>query len=128
MNQLLFVAITIIIAACSTQAPPPIQTASAEATKSVEAELPTPSEPEVIEDTDAADETIVKAAEIPRPPEAELPAELGIVCTREYPTGSHLSVEVCRHQSEIVRRQQADRDVFDRIKTNTAIGTSQLPR
>ena len=49
-----------------------------------------------------------------------------IICERMVPTGSLLPVMVCRRQSDIARRQEADQELFDRIKRNTAIGASRL--
>jgi hypothetical protein len=42
------------------------------------------------------------------------------------PTGSILPVKVCRSRSEIDRKEQADQEIFDDIKRNTAIFNSRL--
>ena len=48
-----------------------------------------------------------------------------VVCTREYPTGSHLPTKVCRSQRQIETDREKARNYIDRIKTlPTAPGSS----
>jgi len=69
------------------------------------------------------------------PQVSETPAEMipgrpaqepAIVCERVTPTGSLLPVKVCRHRDDIARKQEADQEIFDDIKRNTALGNSRL--
>lgn len=49
-----------------------------------------------------------------------------IVCERIIPTGSILPTKVCRDRRFIELKEDADRDMFDDIKRNTAIGNTRL--
>lgn len=52
--------------------------------------------------------------------------ETSVVCERVYPTGSILPTKVCRDKTDIQRKQEADQEIFDDIKRNTAIFNSRL--
>ena len=126
MNRFLLVTIMFAIGACATPSPEPNRSESVQVVESGGDELQAHNNPaenyEGIEDIEAPNVSEIPAEMIPglRPPEPE------IICERVVPTGSRLSVEVCRLRSDIERKTQADQALFDDIKRNTAIGTSRL--
>lgn len=137
MNQFLLVVILFLVAACATPSLEPnpsdavqssevIQTSEAVQAKESEDGILTQNaetkNADGIEELEAPKVGKVPAGMIPGRPKDE-PA---IVCERVVPTGSVLPVRVCRHRGDIDRKQQADREIFDDIKRNTALGTSRL--
>lgn len=132
MNQFLLVAILFAVAACATPSleanqPESVQTSEAVETKesggdNMLVHNKQAEEFEGIEDLEAPTTSEIPAEMIPGRPVPE-PA---IVCERVVPTGSVLPIEVCRHRSEIERKREADQEIFDDIKRNTALGNSRL--
>ena len=76
----------------------------------------------VIDDLESPDASEIPAEMIPGRPTLE-PA---IVCEKVVPTGSVIPVRVCRHADYAKRKQDADQEIFDDIKRNTAIFNSRL--
>lgn len=74
-----------------------------------------------IEEVEAPQPLETPAEMIPRPV-----VESPIVCTWEVPTGSRLRVKVCRDRAYMERKQEQDQDIFNDIKTRTAISAGQL--
>jgi hypothetical protein len=72
----------------------------------------------------------LEAPQVAETPPSMIPGvakpEPAIVCERVVPTGSILPTKVCRTQAEIERKEQADQEIFDDIKRNTAIFNSRL--
>lgn len=124
MNRFMLVTTLFAIAACSTPSLTPNRSESRQAMESADDELLGSNDPvenfEGIEDIELpnAGETAARFPQLPI-------AEPEIICTREIPTGSLLSVEVCRRQSDVVRRQEADQKIFEGIKDRTAVGASR---
>lgn len=61
------------------------------------------------------------------PPEiaSQVPLPQGeIVCRWEIPTGSRLRKKVCSEKSFVEKKREADQEIFDDIKRNTAIGNA----
>ena len=134
MNRLLLIAAAFAIAACATT-PEPTQSVSVQASEPAADEIPTEAiaADETIERTNTAEESEeLVEAEAPQPnetPPSLIPpptlAESEIVCTWEVPTGSRLRTKVCRPRSYMTQKQEADQEIFNDIKTRTAIGASQ---
>ena len=126
MNRFLLVSIMFGIAACATPSPEPNRPESVQVVESGGDELQAQNNPaeyyEGIEEIEAPKVSEIPAEMIPgiREPEPE------IVCERVVPTGSVLPVTVCRRQSDIDRKTEADQKIFDDFKRNTAIGNSRL--
>lgn len=132
MVRFLLAMLCFSLAACATSSPNPDQFDSAQASEPDQAnesfdngavaQAEPAEDPGVIEAIKAPNVEMIPASDIPGRPEPEL----AIVCERVIPTGSVLPKRVCRHQSEIDRKQAADQKIFDDIKRNTAIGASRL--
>lgn len=132
MGRFLLITFSLAIAACAAPVSEPNRdetvqlSESAQAEKSHEEDLLAQSNSK--ESIGVIDET--KAPKVDKTPASMIPGraepELAIVCERVVPTGSVLPVRVCRHQSEINRKQAADEKIVDDIKRNTAIGASRL--
>ena len=135
MNRFLLVTIMFAIGACATPSPEPNRPESVQVVETSESvqvvesggdELQAQNDPaknyEGIEDIEAPKVSEIPAGMIPgiREPEPE------IVCERMVPTGSVLPVEVCRRKSDIARKTEADQQIFDDFKRNTALGNSRL--
>ncbi len=144
MNRLLLVTVMFTVAACATSSPATDRSESdqtpdlAEAAQPVEAPAPARAgesqSDEMLAQNDAAGGfdgiEEVEAPNVGETPASMLPekptSKPAIVCERVVPTGSVLPIKVCRHRSEIKRKEEADRKIFDDIKRNTAIGASRL--
>ena len=133
MNQFLLVTILFAVAACATPNLEPNRSEPVQAMESGGDELESGGD-ELLVHSDQA-EKFERIEEIEAPNVSETPAEMipglrtpeyEIVCERVVPTGSHLSVEVCRRPSDIARKTEADQQLLDDIKRNTAIGASRL--
>lgn len=133
MNQFLLVTILFAVAACATPSLEPNRSESVQAMESGGDELESGGD-ELLVHNDQA-EKFERIEEIEAPNVSETPAEMiphmrvaepEIICERVVPTGSRLSVEVCRRRSDIARKQDANQKLFDDIKRNTAIGASRL--
>lgn len=128
MNRFLLVTISIAVAACATPSVEPDRSKSVQAMESggdelLEQNIPTENF-EGIQEFEAPNASKTPAEMMPHFRMAETEPE--IVCDRVVPTGSILPVKVCRRRSEIERKTEADQELFDDIKRNTAIGTSRL--
>lgn len=53
-------------------------------------------------------------------------AERELVCRWEIPTGSRMRRKVCSTKSFVDKKREADQEIFDDIKRNTAIGNATL--
>lgn len=126
MIQLLLVAVLFTVAACATPGLAPNPAESVQAKESRGDDLPGDNNPAENGDGPLEFEVPI-ASETPDPmmPANPIPYP-AIVCEKVVPTGSILPVQVCRHQSEAARKQEADQRIFDDIKRNTAIGNSRL--
>jgi len=49
-----------------------------------------------------------------------------VVCERVIPTGSILPSKVCRERRYMEAKEEADQEIFDDIKRNTALGNTRL--
>lgn len=138
MNQFLLVSILFALAACATSNPEPDRSESmqvpdsAATSESVQVNEPA-GDDLLVQNKQAEEHGGIESLETPNV--SEIPANgipgnpvpaPAIVCERVVPTGSILPVKVCRHRSEIERKREADQEIFDDIKRNTAIGASRL--
>lgn len=153
MKKLLIIPVSVAVAACAT---PATETGPAETTQSAEAVQPAQtaqaaepsqaiqsaqvSEPQagdseaMVADNRSAENTAaieaLQAPQVDEVPAGSIPGrgvpESTVVCERVYPTGSVLPTKVCRDRTDIERKQEADRRIFDDIKRNTAIGNTRL--
>ncbi len=140
MNQFLLVTVLFTVAACATPGLDPNRSEAdpvpefAEASQpaqvpaSVPAEQPRADEPVARNDAKAGASGIeeIEAPTVSKTAPPPMPAEPAIVCERVVPTGSILPTRVCRNRSQMERKQEADREIFDDIKRNTALGNSRL--
>lgn len=146
MNRFLIVPICAAVAACATPGADPEPSKSVGAGESVQ-----PAESVQANDShdkdaladnhsgmlavnDPADESKgieeLESPEVSETPPSMIPGRLepepAVVCERVVPTGSILPVKVCRSRTEIERKEEADQEIFDDIKRNTAIFNSRL--
>lgn len=137
MNQFLLIVVLFVVAACAT---PSLEPNRFEAVRSSEVIQSS----EAVQAKESGDGVLAHNAEtenadgieeLESPSPSEIPAEMipgrpvpepAIVCERVVPTGSVLPVQVCRHRDAIERKQEADQEIFDDIKRNTALGNSRL--
>lgn len=150
MNQFLLVSILFAVAACATPGleatrSEALQTSNAVQTSEAVQTSSAVQTSESVQTTESGGDNMLvhnsQAEEfggiedLESPTASEIPAEMipgrpvpepAIVCERVVPTGSVLPVKVCRHRSEIERKQEADQEIFDDIKRNTALGNSRL--
>lgn len=143
MNPLLLVVILLGIAACATSGPEPNRSESVQASKPVQASEPVQASQSgqqeesgggaLAHNATAKNSTSIEAFEAPSV--SEIPAEMipgrpepepAVVCEKVVPTGSIIPVRVCRDRAYIERKQEADQEIFDDIKRNTALGNSRL--
>lgn len=154
MNQFLLVVILFTVAACATPShePNPPETRASEAVQPSEAarsyETMQSSEsrhsPAAARAGDPDSDVLAhnnpaNAADgiedLEAPKASEIPAEMipgrptpepAVVCEKVIPTGSVIPVKVCRNVEYAKQKEQADREIFDDIKRNTALGNSRL--
>lgn len=137
MNPFLPVVILFAVAACATPAPEPKQSEAVQASEPVQASQSAQVEESggdvLAHNAAAIDSTGIEVLEAPNV--SEIPAEMipgrsepepAIVCEKVVPTGSIIPVRVCRDRSYIQRKQEADQEIFDDIKRNTALGNTRL--
>jgi hypothetical protein len=146
MNRFLLVTSLFVVAGCATPAAEPSQSESFQATESGSNELLEHNNPvagfegaEVVagnhEGAEGVAEKFEGIEDVEAPSVSKNPAEMvqqtqmaepEVVCERVVPTGSSLSVRVCRRTADIERNQREDQKLFDDIKRNSNIGTSRL--
>ena len=139
MYRFLVVPTCVAIAACATPAtdPDPSEAVQAPASRVYPALAQTDSDAQtvnVVADNDPAEKSTgieeLESPEVSETPPSMIPGrvepEPAIVCERVVPTGSILPTKVCRTRAEIERKEQADQEIFDDIKRNTAIFNSRL--
>ena len=132
MNRFLLVAIVFGVAACATPGVDEGQSGSVQRSDAIQtgesAGESTLAQNQQAEVTDGIEEFDTPVAS-ETPPESVpniVEPEPAIVCERVVPTGSILPVKVCRHQTDIKRKGERDREMFDDMKRNTALGTTRL--
>lgn len=138
MYRYLLVTTSFVLTACATSSPEPNPAESLQVMESGGEELVAHNQAadkfDIGDDADVVEETYL-IEDIEAPNGNETPAEMmpilavaesPIVCERVVPTGSVLSVRVCRHRVDIARRQETDQKLFDDIKRNTALGAARL--
>jgi hypothetical protein len=128
MYRFLVVPTCVAIAACATTGTEPDPSEAVQAAESRDYETLAINNPDtpagnVMAGNDPA-ENSNRIQELESPEVSVTPPS--IVCERVVPTGSILPVKVCRSRSEIDRKEQADQEIFDDIKRNTAIFNSRL--
>lgn len=144
MNRFLLVSIIFAIAACATPSPEPNRPESVQVVETSESVQVVESSESVQVVKSGGDELQAQnnpvenyegIEEIEAPSVNEIPAEMipglrepepEIVCERVVPTGSVLPIKVCRRQSDIARKTEADQELFNDIKRSTANGASRL--
>lgn len=144
MNQLLLVTILFTVAACATPGPEPSRSESDQAPELAQAPQPVQAPESVQAEESRSDDILAQndamkdfkgIEELEAPDVSETPASMipgrqvsepAIVCERVVPTGSILPTRVCRQRSDVERKRQADQELFDDIKRNTALGASRL--
>ena len=147
MKRFLIIPISVAVAACATPGAGPDPSKSVQTTESIqtteplqaavarESDAPLNIDPAMQADNEQAGRVdgIIEELEVPQvaetPPSmipGRIEPEQAIVCERVVPTGSILPVKVCRNRSEIDRKEEADQEIFDDIKRNTAIFNSRL--
>jgi hypothetical protein len=139
MYRFLVVPTCVAIAACATTGTEPDPSEAVQAAESRDYETLAINNPDtpagnVMAGNDPAENSNriqeLESPEVSVTPPSMIPGivepEPAIVCERVVPTGSILPVKVCRSRSEIDRKEQADQEIFDDIKRNTAIFNSRL--
>ena len=145
MKKILIVPVSIAVAACATPTTEPVPSETSQATAAVATSASAPTTHATQPDQASQDQTLVaenrptenpesiQALEAPQVNEVQpgqIPGrgvpESTVVCEKVYPTGSVLPTKVCRDVTDIERKQEADRKIFDDIKRNTAIGNTRL--
>jgi hypothetical protein len=61
------------------------------------------------------------------PNQASIASRDKLVCRRETPTGSHLPVRICRWQSEIEERRQADQKLIGEMQEKARVRSASPP-
>ena len=141
MNRFLIILMFVAVAACATPGAESEPSKSVQTTEPLQAAVAPDGDtladidPGTRADNNRAESTSGIIEELESPQVAETPPSMipgivepepAIVCERVVPTGSILPVKVCRSRSEIDRKEQADQEIFDDIKRNTAIFNSRL--
>lgn len=138
MYRFLVVPIAFAVAACAASGAEPGPSEFAQTAESVPATEP--SEETIARDDDmvadhppaedSSELQVLDSPEVSKISPSTIPGrpdpEPAVVCERVVPTGSILPVRVCRDKREIARKEAADREIFDDIKRNTALGNTRL--
>lgn len=146
MSRFLIIPICVAIAGCATPGTEPDPTevvqasGSAQASEAVQAnnspddDALANNDPDMLANSGPAEKSIgieeLEAPQVTETPPSMIPGigepEPAVVCERVVPTGSILPTKVCRSRAEIERKEEADQEIFDDIKRNTAIFNSRL--
>lgn len=150
MRNILVVPVCVAVAACATPVAEPEPAASVQATEPMRTVEPTQAakpvqvtesvqaaqrrETEMVADNNSSKEMSgieeLEAPGVEQVPPTMIPgrvvSEEPVVCERVIPTGSILPTKVCRDRRYMEAKEEADREIFDDIKRNTAIGNTRL--
>lgn len=143
MKNILVIPVCVAVTACATPAAEPEAYQAAQLAEPAQAAAIAPDsesfqaaerqETEMVAGNEPSQQRSIEALDSPEV--EQIPHELipgravsddPIVCERITPTGSILPTRVCRDRRYMQLKENADREIFDDIKRNTALGNSRL--